>query len=167
VDPGKHSVVVDKTTETFTIESGERDRVITVVPTKEAPKPIVPPPKPITPEAPHPKTSSLVWIGAITGGVGLLVGAGAGALALSSASTVKDGCPDNTCPPSRHDDLDGTRRWATISTIGFAVGAVGATILVIGIAFPSTESGKKDAVTAAVVPYATPSGGGLGLSASF
>jgi hypothetical protein len=161
IDPGKHSLVVDKKTEELTVKEGERDRVITIEPIKAAPPPVVPPKK-IEPE---PKNTTLLWIGGVAGGVGLLVGAGAGALALSNASTVKDGCPSNLCPPSRHEDLDATRRWATISTIGFAVGAVGATLFVIGIA--SAPSTKKDSLSASLVPYASPAGGGLGLSGSF
>jgi len=164
VDPGKHTVIAGKQSESFTIEAGEHDRVITIEVPKEAPAPLRPPPPPPPKDVTPAKTNTLVWIGGAVGGAGLLVGAGFGALALSSASTVKDECPSNTCPPSRHDDLDTTRRWATISTVGFAVAAVGATVFVIGLASPS---GKKDAVTATVVPYATPSGGGLGLSASF
>lgn len=162
VDPGKHTIAADAKTETVTVAEGERDRVVTIELPKEPPPKLVPEKKP---EAPPPaKTNTLVWIGGVTGGVGLLVGAGAGVLALSSASDVKDGCPNNVCPPSRHDDLDATRRWATVSTIGFGVAAVGATLLVIGL---TNSPSKKDAVTTSLLPYASQNGGGLGLSGSF
>ena len=162
LDPGKHTVVAGSKSETFTIAEGERDRVIAIESAKAPPAA-----KPVRPhETPPPAaTSPLVWIGGVTGGLGLIVGAGAGALALSNASTVKDGCAGSVCPPSRHDDLDATRTWATISTIGFAVGAVGATLFVIGLT--TSPSTKKDAVTATIVPYASSAGGGLGLSGSF
>ncbi len=116
VDPGKHTVIVDGKSDGFTVNEGERDRAITIeLPREVAPKPTLET-KPTPAVPPTSKTNTLVWIGGVTGGIGLLVGAGAGALALSRASDVKDGCPDNVCPPSHHEDLDATRRWATVST---------------------------------------------------
>lgn len=166
VDPGKHVLAVRAKTDgstTFVAAEGERDRAITVeLPRAAPPPPLLPKPKPEVPTPVVVRTSPLVWIGGIAGGVGLIVGAGAGALALSSASSVKDNCQNGVCPPSRHDDLDNTRTWATVSTIGFGVAAVGATLFVVGLASPST---KKDVAAPSVVPYA--SLGGFGFTGRF
>src|SRR5205823_14634145 len=45
-------------------------------------------------------TSSLVYIGATLAGVGIGVGAVTGIMAMSKASTVKNECPNSTCPSS-------------------------------------------------------------------
>ncbi len=192
VDPGKHVLAVRAKTEgtaTFVATEGEHDRVITI----ELPKPSgdgdekKPPPKelpkqpaivgPTQPPGDTPSRdtgastwpTTFRWVGGIAGGVGLVVGAGAGILALTSASSVKDACVGGVCPPSSHDDLDGTRRWATISTIGFGVVAIGATLFVVGLASEPARGAKKDVASPAVVPYASVlgGGGGLGLSGRF
>jgi hypothetical protein len=102
------------------------------------------------------------WIGVVAGGAGLVVGAGAGALALSKASDVKSGCAGSICGPSHHDDLDATRRFAAISTVGFSVAAVGVTLFVIGLA---SDSKQKEVASPSVVPYASLDG--LGLTGRF
>ncbi|MBI2390272.1 MAG: hypothetical protein HYV09_11845 [Deltaproteobacteria bacterium] len=164
VDPGKHVVAVRAKTDasvTVIAVEGERDRVVTI----EVPKTtttttsVVAPPPPATVVAPASSWPRTVrWVSGIAAGVGLVVGAGAGVLALSSASDVRDGCSGGVCPPSRHDDLDATRRWATVSTIGFGVAAVGATLFVVGV---FSEPTKKDVAAARVVPYASLDGFGL------
>lgn len=172
IDPGKHVITVRTTTEvsvTISAAEADRDRIVTIDLPKPAPPPLVAPivPRPLSPERPATSgtPSTLRWIGLVSGGVGLVVGVGAGALALSSASDVKSGCPGSICGPSHHDDLDATRRWATVSTIGFGVAAVGATLFVIGL---TSESSKKD-VARTILPYAsvTPMGGGFGLTGRF
>ena len=49
-------------------------------------------------------------------------------------------CRNGVCPPSRHDDLDTTKRLATISTIGFVVAGVGAAVGVVGLLTTAGES---------------------------
>lgn len=160
VDPGKHVIAVRaKTDATVTVVAveGERDRVVTLEVPKAKKMEVAPPSAPVVaPASSWPKT--VRWVSGVVGGVGLVVGAGAGVLALSSASEVRDGCSGGVCPPSRHDDLDATRRWATISTIGFGVAAIGATLFVVGVV---SEPAKKDVAAARVVPYASFDGFGL------
>jgi hypothetical protein len=170
VDPGKHVIVVrakKEATTNVTVAEGEHDRAVpielpredVVVTPKPNPLPIAPPP------ATSGFSSTMRTVGLITGGVGLIVGAGAGVFALSKASSVKDNCAGGICGPSYHDDLDATRRWATVSTVGFGVAALGATLFVIGL---TTEPSKKDAART-FVPYAfvTDRGGSLGLEGRF
>lgn len=155
LDPGKHVLVVQTGKETrvpFEVVEGEKDRVITVSPAKD-PLPIVPPPKP-----PESSWSPLRWTSVIVGGVGLLVGAGAGILTLGGASSLKQDCPGGQCPPDRHGDLDATRRWATVSNVGFVVGALGLTVFVITLV---REPKKSEVAAVSLVPYASPAGFGL------
>lgn len=168
IDPGKHVVGVRGKTEgnaTVVAVEGERDRVITIELPKTAPPPPLVPPTPPPKVAPEPTSTwtTVRWVSGIVGGVGLVVGAGAGALALSTASDVRNNCTGGVCPPSRHDDLDTTHRWATISTIGFGVAAVGATVFVVSIV--RGPSGEKKDVAASVTPYASLDG--FGLAGSF
>jgi hypothetical protein len=86
------------------------------------------------------KTSSLVYVGATLAGVGIGVGAVTGIMAMSKASTVKDECPNSTCPSSASSDLDYVKTTATISTIGFAAAGAGVVLLIIGLASPSKSS---------------------------
>lgn len=166
VDPGKHVIAVRAKTDasvTVVAVEGEKDRVVTIDVPKAAPEKVQPPPPP--PPKPLPTSTwptTLRWVSGITGGVALVVGASTGIIALSSASTVRDGCAGGVCPPSRHDELDATRRWATISTIGFGVAAISATLFVVGVV---SEPGKKDVARASVTPYASLDG--FGLSGSF
>lgn len=170
LDPGKHVIAVRARTEantTVTLVEKDHDHVVTIeLPKPEAPKP---PPVVVTPPKPQPIVeakptwpTTMRWIGVVAGGAGLVVGAGAGALALSKASDVKSGCTGGVCGPSHHDDLDATRRWATISSVGFGVAAVGVTLFVIGLA---GDEKKKEVAAPSVVPYA--SFDGLGLTGRF
>lgn len=162
VDPGKHVLAVRAKTDasvTVVAVEGEKDRVVTIDVPKSAPVKVEPPPPP--PPKPLPTSTwptTLRWVSGITGGVALVVGAGTGIAALSTASTVRDACSGGVCPPSHHDDLDATRRWATISTIGFGVAAISATLFVVGVV---SEPGKKDVAGASVTPYASLDGFGL------
>lgn len=171
VDPGKHVVGVRGKTEgsaTVVAIEGERDRLLEIELPKAAPAKPPPggPPPPVepprggggTPARPTSTWTTVRWVSGITGGVALLAGAGAGVLALTSASDVRDGCAGSVCPPSRHDALDTTRRWATISTIGFGLAAVSATVFVVGVV---KDPGKKDVAGPTVTAYASLDGFGL------
>lgn len=162
IDPGKHTVVVrtkregaPATTAEFTVAEGEKDRVVDVkVAAPEKPPGPIDPPKPPPPKGPSP------WLvgSAVVGGVGLLVGVGAGFVTLLKASTLKEACPLGQCPPDHHADLDATHRWATVSNVGFVVGAVGATVFVVSLV---REPKKTEVSAVSVVPYAAPLGFGL------
>ncbi len=167
VDPGKHLVAARSHKQEVVVAEGEHDRRVTIAAFKPIPGPTPPIVRPIAPMRPAEASTwpgTLRWVGGVTAGVGVVVGATAGVLALSTASGVKDSCGGGVCPPSSHDDLDATRRWATVSTIGFGVAAVGATLLVIGLT-SSPGPSKKDVAAPSVVPYA--SLGGFGFTGRF
>jgi hypothetical protein len=89
-----------------------------------------------------------VYIGFGVGGAGLLVGAVTGVLSLSKAGNLSTSCPHNSCPPGDpQDSLDSAKTTATISTIGFIVGAVGVGVgvaaLVLGGSSGSAEIKAK------------------------
>ena len=153
VDPGKHVLTARAKGEasvTVDVAEGEHDRVVALfVPSAAvAPPPPPPTPRPVVTASPW---TTVRWTALVVGGVGVLVGGSAGIVALSTASGLKDGCPGGVCPPSRHGDYDATRRWATVSNVGFGVAAVAATFFVVALV---REPGKKD-VGLTVVPYAS------------
>ncbi len=72
--------------------------------------------------------SAMPTVTYVAGGIGiagLIVGGVTGALALSSKHAAEAGCVNERCPPSTWSDLDRAHSYATISTVGFIVGAVG------------------------------------------
>ncbi len=184
VDPGKHVIAVRAKTERtveVTLAEGDRDRAITIDLAPPKPVAVVAPPEPSAPPAPKPVLppdaprdrsgwSALTWTSGVVSGVALAVGAGAGVLALSRAGDVRDGCSGGVCPPSRHDDLDATRTWATVSTVGFGVAAVSAVLFVVGVtsssgAHGSHDAPKKEVARPTVLPYASLEG--LGITGRF
>ncbi|HVY29483.1 MAG TPA: hypothetical protein VHB79_23150 [Polyangiaceae bacterium] len=67
----------------------------------------------------------LVYAGAGVGLAGIVVGSVAGISAISHKNAAKKDCVASSCPPSTWSDLDSARQLATISTVGFAAGALG------------------------------------------
>jgi Tetratricopeptide repeat len=144
VDPGEHEIVVtapgtkprryavtakEGEAKTISVELGPASQTEPEKPTATpAPAPAVasrPAPAPARDQG----TSSRTTWGYVIGGVGvagLVVGAGAGALALSKKGTVRDHCDaDYNCDASGVDAASSGKRWATVSTVAFAVGAAG------------------------------------------
>jgi tetratricopeptide (TPR) repeat protein len=79
------------------------------------------------------------------GGVGLAVGAVAGALALGDAADAKERCVDNVCPLDDEAKRDSAIAKGWISNIGFGVGAVG---VAVGIVLLVTGNPAPDKVAA-------------------
>ncbi|WP_437581261.1 hypothetical protein [Sorangium sp. So ce887] len=59
------------------------------------------------------------------GGVGLAAGAVGGVLAIGKHRDLSERCPAGRCDPSLQGDVDSYHAMSTLSTIGFAIGAVG------------------------------------------
>ncbi len=149
VDPGKHAIVVQddgrsRTTEVIVAEGDARDVEVAL---DLAP---VTPPKPAEPApAPAVETSrgipQWVWVGFGVAGAGIVAGTVAGTVTLTRTQDLGDRCPGGNCPPSEHDRLKTTERWATVSTIAFAIGGAAAAVSIVGlIATPArkTETGS-------------------------
>lgn len=141
-NPGLHEIVVvvgtaEKKTEVDLAEGENKEVTIEVEgekpkeTPKETPKDEPPPP----PEEPPPPSgrSPLVWIGFGAAAAFGAVGAITGVFAFSKASSAKDRCDGTRCPPEAHDDVESSRTFGTISTVGFALAGAGAVVGVIGL----------------------------------
>jgi hypothetical protein len=69
------------------------------------------------------KTLAIVALG--VGGVGIVVGAVTGFLAIGKHSDLADACPGGKCTSDKQSDIDSYKTMGTISTVGFIVGVVG------------------------------------------
>jgi hypothetical protein len=142
VDPGQH--VVKATAEgykpaeqQFSVgEAGNAEAKLKLEKGDSGAAVVAPPPKtgPTEPPKEQPqvevgkggssnKTLALVAFG--VGGVGIVVGAVTGLIAVGKHSDLADKCPDNKCPADVQGDVDSYKSMGTISTISFIVGAVG------------------------------------------
>jgi hypothetical protein len=66
------------------------------------------------------------FIGLGVGAAGLVVGGVAGIIAIGRHGTLESDCPNGKCPANGQDTIDGFRSMATVSTVGFVVGALAA-----------------------------------------
>jgi hypothetical protein len=117
-----------------------------------APEPKTPEPAPpVAAPAPHPGSGglpTLVYVGGGIGIAGILVGSVAGMSAISHKNAAKVGCAAGRCPPSTWSDLDSAHSMATLSTVGFVVGAIG---LVVGAGSVLLDNKRSSAERAFVV----------------
>ena len=161
VDPGTHVVEVrlaGHKPRTITIEIAkgetlnlpiaalERDEA----PAVSAPAPVAPPTTPAAPAAEPAKTTptrrALPYAAAGVGLVGVVVGTVFGARALSLASDVDQACPSGPCSPAVRDMADDSKSAGNVSTIAFAVGAVGiaaAAVLWLTAPHPARTATRK------------------------
>lgn len=132
VDPGTHVIKVTRSSGPEQVESvaivESQAQVVHV--NFESPQelPLVPI-MTVAPEEPESATDWHTTIGIsslVLGTVGLGVGVIAGIQAMDKYKALEDNCPEGDCPEALHDDVDSFRQWKTISTVGYAVGIVGA-----------------------------------------
>ncbi|HEX8791565.1 MAG TPA: hypothetical protein VF765_11490 [Polyangiaceae bacterium] len=132
VDPGHHDIAVsapgkepweepkldaDAGSSPVHVRVDLRDALATTV--TETPTPASPP----TTEA-H-RILWPAWVAFGVGAAGLLTGGIAGGLALSDASDAKSHCQGNVCTPAGQSPADSAKHLATVSDVGFVVGAAG------------------------------------------
>jgi hypothetical protein len=97
---------------------------------------------------PAPRSKIPMFVAFGVGGVGLVVGVITGVIAMGNHSTLGNECtlPNGMCPASAQSDLDSYHSMATISTIGFIVGAVGAAAgVVLLVTQPKTPAATQSA----------------------
>jgi tetratricopeptide (TPR) repeat protein len=152
VNPGVHTLVVrgaslEETSETVAVAEGESKSVtLHAGPQKKS----------AVSAAKGRSLSPLVYAGFGTAAVGLVVGSVTGVLALSKASTAKQGCANGECADQASlDAAQASRSMGTISTIGFAVGVVGAGVGIAGLVWGNPSAGTSVAVSL------NPTGGAL------
>jgi hypothetical protein len=162
LDPGKHTVVVVYASairrEVLAKEGQPIELAFAEPPPSLATKTELPP------EAPKP-SYVLAYTGLGVAGAGLVVGTYFGLVAVARANEVRDACSvDGLCPKERESTLHSSRVYATISTIGFAVGAGG--LILSGVGFLRAHESKSEAPkTAHVTPFVGL--GSIGLSGAF
>ncbi len=108
-----------------------------------------------------PKSYTLAYVGFSVAAAGLILGGVTGGLALSHKNNATPSCDGNRCPPSVHDEVDSAKSMATISTIGFVVGGVGAAVGLAGLIWPSSASASTQSARARIHPVLYPTGAGV------
>ena len=187
-DPGPHTISVSATgmkpvQTTLTLAEGQSQSVsLTLEPDPNAVAAATSAPSPTTATPLAPTTTEQVPAGAPAqekskvpmivaygvGGAGIVVGAIFGFVALGKQSTLNNECPSKSCNPSAQGDIDSLNTTATISTVGFGVGIVGAavgTVLLLtsgsSRSSSASSSSSHSPPTARITPYFGPSTAGL------
>lgn len=118
--------------------------------------------------------STLGWIALGVGVVGAGVGSYFGLTTFSKKKESEDHCGEaigqsdpNRCTQKGLDLRDEAKSAATLSTIGFAVGAVGVGAGVVLLLSSGGPAPEKSARGTQIVPVLGPRAGGLGVSGSF
>lgn len=98
-----------------------------------------------------------VYVSLGVAGVGIIVGSGFGLTAMGNKASLDQVCTpvQKACGPSEQGTLDALNRNATISTIGFAVGAVGVAVSVVLWIVEHKQSATAGAQTAPQSPSLT------------
>lgn len=139
VNPGHHRIAAEAAHSSGRAEVDVNEREVKDVTLQlaESPAPLT---APSAPGARARRVPTLAYVAGGVGAAGLLVGGVSGLIAMSAKHSAEDGCQAQRCPPSTWPNLDRAEAFATASTIGFVVGAVGA-----GIAVGSLLFGNSDA----------------------
>lgn len=172
VDPGHHRVLAKSGGQEISreVDAGEREtRDVELAFTSEAPSPAnEAPSEPQTEPRRQPDhraptssggTPTLAYVAGGIGLAGVALGGVTGLLALSKRNSAETGCNNGRCPPPTWKDLDAAHTYATVSTIGFIVGAVGVAVGAGCLIFASDDSKKSSALL--VSPVFSERGGAM------
>ncbi|MCA9627278.1 MAG: hypothetical protein KC766_06415 [Myxococcales bacterium] len=154
VDPGTHRVILGDQALELTLQEGESKAVTLVAPhAAEPPGPgaVASPPRSAAKppsafsvgaaRADDGRPSSVpAYLALGVGGAGFVLAGVTGFIALQKKSDLDDACPDEQCPPELHGEVDSYERMKTLSTIGFAVGVIGAASGVVLLLSQSDDS---------------------------
>ncbi|WP_437971803.1 hypothetical protein WMF04_21995 [Sorangium sp. So ce260] len=136
VDPGGHTIRAEAAgfapvEVKVTLAEGASETValdlkpVAPPPSVASPPPIAPAPD-AAPVASSGSSRTVLGVAALgLGGVGLAAGAVGGVLAIGKHRDLSERCPGDRCDPSLQGDVDSYHAMGTLSTIGFAIGAVG------------------------------------------
>jgi hypothetical protein len=180
VDPGTHEIKASAagcktSTTSFTVDDGkestatvtlEKDAATNVTTTPTTTNPTTTPTitNPATTTTTSPTTppdsgggSGLKIAGIVTlsvGGVGLILGAITGGIALGDHSDIASSCPDpKNCPASVQSKIDSYHTMGTLSTVGFVAGGVLAVAgIVMWVLAPSAKKTEKAAAWITLSP---------------
>jgi hypothetical protein len=165
MNPGAHIIVATagsaRDEARIELREGESKKVelkSTPAPTAPAalptPVPVTPPPLSPAKEEPAPASNApkaLMGVGFGIGGLGLVVGAITGGVAMSKASAVSSACAGLVCPASAEGNLSNGRTMGNVSTAMFVVGGAGLTVGIVGVVLAKKSAPPSDA--ARVVPW--------------
>ncbi len=84
------------------------------------------------------------------GGAALAFGGILGALQLGKVKDLEKVCPNKTCPAAAQADLDSAKQFATLSTVGFAVGGAG---IATGVVLLLVRKKAEPSRAAIIVPW--------------
>jgi hypothetical protein len=141
IDPGDHALSItaegyQRREQSIALAEGGTEAVTLVLgPPVPAPQPAGPPPlvapqAPVVDTGPAPAEDSteqlLGYVSLAVGAVGFGMGTVFGLRATRYKSDLQGVCDGSRCPPSAQDDIDSMNSAATVSTVGFAVGIIGA-----------------------------------------
>jgi hypothetical protein len=142
VDPGRHMINARAGAMEITreVESRERETVTVALGFENT---IAPPASQQEPEKQEPRGwPALAYVGFGVGAAGVAVGSIAGILAISSKHATESKCTNDLCPPSAWDDVDRTRTYMTVSTVGFTAGLLGAGLGVGSLIWQTPSAGE-------------------------
>lgn len=158
VNPGRHVIVAraagrevkrevdaaEGQTTAVELEFASDAAPVATAPREPAPPASTSPPPTFAPEPARKGLPTLAYVGGGVGLAGILVGSISGISAISHKNDAKKACVAGRCPPSTWRDLDSAHAMATVSTVGFVVGAIGVvvgagTLLLDGDETSSTE----------------------------
>lgn len=156
LDPGPHRVILRESTGTreISVRLAEGEQAVRVI-FAEQPRQTAEP-RATTALAPSParrstepesdgkgmKSSALVPL--VMGSAALVVGITAGIVALAKTQELKGDCDGNRCNPEDEVRTDPIHKWASVSTIAFAVAGAGLTVgAVLYLADPVTGASHR------------------------
>jgi hypothetical protein len=117
---------------------------------------------------PPPRNNTAAYVSFGAGGVGLVVGAIFGGMAIGTKGSLDSACVNKVCPSSKQSDISTLSTQTTVSSVGFGVGVAGAAV---GLILLITNGGgsSEGHVTAERGLHVTPviGGNGLGLGGTF
>lgn len=152
VNPGKHNVVaesggVTRASEVTVAEREARDVELAFGAPAASPPATVTTTTTTAPSiAPEPSRPAWIWIGFGVAGASAVVGAVSGVMTLYGTANLSDRCPGGNCPPAEHERLDSTQRWATVSTISFAIAGAAAAVSIVGLLATPTHKTETSAL---------------------
>ena len=109
---------------------------------------------------------TLAYVGGGVGLAGILVGSIAGVSAISYKNEVNKACVNGSCPSSALSDLESAQSMATVSTVGFIVGALGL-VIGTGAALLDGDNASPSRRAIVVLPDVNRQGGRLTLVGRF
>jgi hypothetical protein len=182
VDPGHH-VVVAKTEgaegqQEVDVREGETKSLDVALAPTASPSRSAPPPDPAH-DAPVGETTAVVktshapdaltYVGGAAAAAGLAIGVVTGAMSWSQTSSLSSACPAHTCPPASYSSYDSANNLATIATVSFTVGGVGACLAVISLVVGHDEKSQPASTAAPAQVRVSPwiGAGAAGLRGSF